>query len=57
VEIATGIVCNWVTFNNLAENPGRVKCAECGDTHAWQQSEAWLAGRLPFPLVDARRKA
>ena len=41
-EIATGLHCDWDTFSNLADMPGRVLCPSCNQTHAWQLSEAWL---------------
>jgi hypothetical protein len=42
-EIATGIACDWVTFNNLSAEPGRLRCPSCGDEHRWTVEEAWLA--------------
>ena len=42
-EIATGITCDWVTFNNLSGEPKRLQCPHCGDEHYWTIEEAWLA--------------
>jgi hypothetical protein len=43
-EIATGIACDWATFNDLAAaEPGRLRCPSCGGEHAWTVEEAWLA--------------
>jgi hypothetical protein len=53
--IETGIVCDWETFNDLAESPGRVKCPRCGKTHAWVLSEAWLQDHLSSSVVSAPR--
>jgi hypothetical protein len=43
-EIATGIACDWATFNNLAAaEPGRLRCPSCGGEHVRTVEEAWLA--------------
>ena len=55
-EIATGIACDWVTSNNLSEEPGRLRCPSCGDEHVWNVSEAWLAAIGPMPTHEQRAK-
>jgi hypothetical protein len=42
-EIATGVTCDWVTFNNLSAEPKQLQCPHCGDEHRWTIEEAWLA--------------
>jgi hypothetical protein len=43
-EVATGIICDWQTFNSLSNEPGRVLCPACKAEHAWARDDAWLAG-------------
>ena len=42
-EIATGVTCDWATFNRLSDEPRRLRCPTCGEEHVWNVSEAWLA--------------
>jgi hypothetical protein len=46
VDVPTGLVCDWDTFNNLADLPRRMTCAACQQEHVWTKDEAWLAGHL-----------
>ena len=54
-EIATGIACDWVTFNSLStDGPDRLRCPSCGSEHHWSVADAWLA---PIAITSSAAQA
>jgi hypothetical protein len=55
-EIATGIACDWVTFNSLSVDRRTISCPSCGSVHTWTVDEAWLAPMATETVPEQPRK-
>jgi len=55
-EIATGIACDWVTFNDLSAAPKTIRCPSCRGEHPWTVDESWLAPMATAMLPEPPRK-
>jgi hypothetical protein len=56
-EIATGIACDWATFNNFSAEPKQLRCPSCGGEHPWTVEEAWLAPVATGAGAEQHRKS
>ena len=45
-EVCTGLVTDVQTLANIPKQLVELRCPECGDTHSWNESNAFLAGSV-----------